>query len=383
MSAVVNQKAVKIMAYRNGDGYRNGQLIIASTIPMLLSLCTKRLELNKTACRLYNSKGTLILTMQDLVLCAVSDFYRKQKSEERDEKAHSVLGPDENTPVLSMKDNQAEEMNINPKSLMMTPDLNLVDDNLLTIILKIPVEVWVSSGEPFLPLDTLENAERQDKQNWLEKDKILADLDAMKHKMRQLQGRRMTKYKAASLVPTKSPLQPVVVEGGWTEETQEEMKLMEDIQHLEMHLSELQALQLKRSSPFSPKLLVKSNRDLYNQPATKRVWVYLNGNRPEQGAHAWGKTIAELLDSCTTQLKMPQPAKALYTPDSEPLQSWDEIERDMVVCVSTGPPFMSRKAIKHEMEVRALYARIRKQQGPEATNIIVVPTEKATEQVVL
>lgn len=77
----------------------------------LLSLCTKRLELNKTACRLYTSKGTLILTVQDLVLCAVSDFYRKQKSEERDEKAHSVPGPDENTPVLSMKGNLASSAN--------------------------------------------------------------------------------------------------------------------------------------------------------------------------------------------------------------------------------------------------------------------------------
>ncbi|XP_066492130.1 doublecortin domain-containing protein 1 [Tiliqua scincoides] len=382
MSAVVNQKAVKIMAYRNGAGYRNGQLIIASTFPMLLSLCTRRLELNRTTCRLYNREGTLILTLQDLVLCAINDFYRKQKSEEKDKKAHFVPGPDENIPVLSTKEKtQAEEMNINPKSTVMTSDMNLIDDSLLTIILKTPIEVWVSSGEPFLPLDALENSERQDKQNWLEKDKILADLDAMKHKMRQLQGRRMAKHKAASLVPTKSPLQPVVVEGGWTEETPEEMKLMEDIQHLEMHLSELQALQLKRSSPFSPKLLVKSHRDLYNQPTTKRVWVYLNGYRPEQGAHAWGKTIAELLDSCTTQLKMPQPAKALYTPDGEQLQSWDEIERDMIVCVSTGPPFMSRKAIKHEMEVKALYARIRKQQGPEATNIIVVPSEKATGQV--
>lgn len=45
-------------------------------------------------------------------------------------------------------------MNINPKSVMMTPDLNLMDDSLLTVILKIPVEVWVSSGEPFLPLDS-------------------------------------------------------------------------------------------------------------------------------------------------------------------------------------------------------------------------------------
>lgn len=40
-------------------------------------------------------------------------------------------------------------------------------------------------------------------------------------------------------------------------------------------------------------------------------------------------------------------------------------------------------AVKHEMEVRALYARIRKQEGPEATDIIVTPTERVMGQVVL
>lgn len=37
-------------------------------------------------------------------------------------------------------------------------------------------------------ITALQNTERQTKQKWLEKDKILADLNAMKHKMRQLQG---------------------------------------------------------------------------------------------------------------------------------------------------------------------------------------------------
>uniref|UniRef100_A0A8D0L4D4 Uncharacterized protein n=1 Tax=Sphenodon punctatus TaxID=8508 RepID=A0A8D0L4D4_SPHPU len=146
------------------------------------------------------------------------------------------------------------------------------------------------------------------------------------------------------MIPTKNPIQPVVVEGGWTEETQEEMKLMENIQHTETHLSEVQALQFKRSSPFSPKLLANSHRGLYSQPTTKRVWAYLIGYRPEQGAHAWGKTI--LMDSCTAQLKIHQPAKALYTPDGEQLQSWDKIERDMVLCVSTGHPFMIKEKKK-------------------------------------
>ncbi|XP_042315501.1 doublecortin domain-containing protein 1 [Sceloporus undulatus] len=383
MSAAVNQKAVKIIAYKNGTGYENGQLIVASTFPMLLSLCTRQLEFKRTASKLYTSKGTLILTLQDLVLCAVKDYFRKQEPDERNEGATVIPAPNENVSVFSTKDKMAKEgMNAkSPPSVMTLNDLKLIDDILLTIILRNPIEVWVSSGEPFLPLDTLQKTRKQERQKWLEKDKILADLDAMKHKMRQLQGRRIAKSEAANLVPTKSPFQPVVVEGGWTEETQEEKKLMEMIQHRETHLSELQALQFKRSSPVSPKLLTKDHRGLYKQPATKRVWAYANGSTAEQGAHAWGKTITELLDSCTMQLKMPQPAKILYAPAGERLQTWDEIERDMIVCVSTGQAFMNRKAMKHEVEIRALYARIQKQQGPESTNIIVSPSEKITEKV--
>lgn len=33
--AATHQKAVKIIAYRNGDGYRNGKLIVAGTFPMV------------------------------------------------------------------------------------------------------------------------------------------------------------------------------------------------------------------------------------------------------------------------------------------------------------------------------------------------------------
>ncbi|KAL7992218.1 hypothetical protein Chor_016474, partial [Crotalus horridus] len=376
ISAALDQKTVKIIAYKNGDGYRNGQLIVAHTFPRLLSLCTRRLELSRTACKLYNSEGTLILTVQDLVLCAANDYLKKQETEERNEEAISDTGLKQIASVFSRKD---KNKNINFTSSEITSD---IDHLVLSSILRNPVEVWVSSGEPFLPLDTLQNTERQIKQKWLEKDKILADLNAMKHKMRQLQGRRITKYKAADLVPTKSPFQPVVVEGGWTEETQEEMKLMETIQHTEMHLSELEALQFQRSSPFSPKLLAKNGKCLYKQPTTKRVWAYLNGNIPNKGAHVWGKSMIELLDSCTTHLKMSQPAKILYTPDGHQLQSWEEIERDMIVCVSAGHAFMSQKAVKHEIEIRAHYARIRKQQGPESTNIVVSPSTRVIDKVV-
>ena len=44
----------------------------------------------------------------------------------------------------------------------------------------------------------------------------------------------MAARQPATMVPTQSPLQPVVMEGGWTEQTQEEMKLMERIRETEV-----------------------------------------------------------------------------------------------------------------------------------------------------
>ncbi|XP_067388214.1 doublecortin domain-containing protein 1 [Emydura macquarii macquarii] len=382
ISAAMNQKTVKIIAYRNGAGYQNGQLIIASTFLMLLTMCTRQFELTRKACRLYTNDGTLILTLPDLVTWAVNDCFRQSDSAGDYKEIIAITDSAEGMAPLHVEDKHKEEEKVKSALSLMTPDsLHMIDDSLLTIILRNPIEVWVSCGEPFLPLDALQKAARQGKQNWLEKDKILADLDAMKHKMRQLQGRRITAFKPAALVPTKSPVQPVVVEGGWTEETQEEMKLMENIQHTETHFSEVQASQFKRSSPFSPKLLLSNHRCLYDQPSAKRVWAYRNGYKSEQGVYVWGKTVSELLDNCTTRLNMQQPATALYTPDGDLLQSWDEIERDMVLCVSAGKTFLSRKAIKQQVEVRAIYARIRKQQGPDATDIVVSPSEKLKGQV--
>lgn len=47
-------------------------------------------------------------------------------------------------------------------------------------------------------------------------------------------GRRVAACQPATMVPNQSPVQPVVVEGGWTEQTQEEIKLMEHIRHTEV-----------------------------------------------------------------------------------------------------------------------------------------------------
>lgn len=203
----------------------------------------------------------------------------------------------------------------------------------------------------------------------------MADLDTMRHKMRQLKGRRVAACQPATMVPTQSPLQPVVMEGGWTEQTQEERKLMERIRETEAQLSEGQELQ-PRCSLITSQRQGTQQHSLHRVPCVKRVWAYQNGGRPDNGAYAWASTISELLDECTARLKMSHPARILYTSNGELIHSWDSIEKDMIVCVSAGRGFMTSKEKKQLVEIKANYARIQRQQGREATDIVVSPSMK-------
>ncbi|KAM7327628.1 hypothetical protein ACRRTK_013995 [Alexandromys fortis] len=317
------KKAVKIIAYKNGDGYRNGKLIMAGTFHELLAECTERLGLTRAATKIYTRDGTNILTLSGLVLWAIGETLT-QRYPETQERSMESLGT-EQTAVQNTKAPQ--------------------------------------------------NSEKLKKQNWLKKDQILADLDTMRHKMRQLKGRRVAARQPATMVPTQSPLQPVVMEGGWTEQTQEEMELMERIRETEAQLSKGQELQPRCSLTVSQRK-VSQEHSLHRVPRVKRVWAYQSGGRPDDGAYAWASTISELLDECTARLKMSHPAKTLYTSNGELIQSWDSIEKDMIVCVSAGRGFMTSKEMQQLVEIKANYARIRRQQGREATDIVVSPSMK-------
>ncbi|XP_051885334.1 doublecortin domain-containing protein 1-like isoform X2 [Pristis pectinata] len=347
ISAAKTQPAVRILAYRNGAGYKDGELIIGTTFSSLLAMCTQRLELTRPARRLYTADGSLILTVSELIAASANDTSQEQELEIRQAEGDKdwTLTPGDNYLVTR------EELKINPS-------------------FRNPIEVWVSSGEPFVPLSESNKRLRLQQKHWLQKEKVLSDLDKMKHKMRHLQGRRMGSMDPANMVPTKCPVQPVVVEGGWTEPSPEEVKLMEDVQNMEMHLSEVQNVLMKERPSVLSKL-VSSQRLLYSQPNVKRVLAYLNGDCPDQGVYAWGKTIPELLENCTTQLKLRSAAKLLFSPDGEQITSWERLERDMLVCVSLGEPFMTSTASRQRVEIRANYARVQKQYGQDATNIVV------------
>ncbi|XP_057637206.1 doublecortin domain-containing protein 1 [Chionomys nivalis] len=355
------QKAVKIIAYKNGDAYRNGKLIMAGTFHELLAECTERLGLTRAATKIYTRDGTNILTLRGLVLFAIGDTLTQRY-------------PDAQERIMETAVKNTEE-NSKMKMGNRLDCLEGIDKSLLAQILKSPIAIWVSCGEPFLSLNAPQNSEKLKKQNWLKKDQILADLDTMRHKMRQLKGRRVAARQPATMVPTQSPLQPVVMEGGWTKQTQEEMKLMERIRETEAQLSEGQELQ-PRCSLTASQRKVTQQHSLYQVPRVKRVWAYQNGGRPDDGAYAWANTISELLDECTARLKMSHPAKTLYTSNGELIQSWDSIEKDMTVCASAGRGFMTSKEKQQLVEIKANYARIRRQQGREATDIVVSPSMK-------
>uniref|UniRef100_A0A8B9EAW6 Uncharacterized protein n=1 Tax=Anser cygnoides TaxID=8845 RepID=A0A8B9EAW6_ANSCY len=130
------------------------------------------------------------------------------------------------------------------------------------------------------------------------------------------------------LVHARSPIQPVIVKpcGGWTKRTQEQMKLIPNALYTETYYSELQS---KGNFSLLLKLPPPKQRCLYDQPAAKRIVLIFAAP-----AHIiiYLYFLFHLLDNHTFQLNAQQPAKALY-----------EIERDVVLFVSSGEPFMSRE----------------------------------------
>ncbi|CAH6788148.1 Dcdc5 [Phodopus roborovskii] len=174
------QKAVKIIAYKNGDGYRNGKLIVAETFHGLLAECTERLGLARAASKVYTRDGSSILTLHGLVLWAIGEALSQRGPKEQESSTESV--GTEKTAVRNTEENSRMKMENRLDCL------EGIDKSLLVQILKSPIAIWVSCGEAFLPLNAPQKSEKLKKQKRLKRDQILADLDTMRHKMRQLKA---------------------------------------------------------------------------------------------------------------------------------------------------------------------------------------------------
>ncbi|KAJ8344325.1 hypothetical protein SKAU_G00316540 [Synaphobranchus kaupii] len=370
------QPAARTLAHRNGWGLRGGQLITAATVPLMLSQCTLKLELPRAASRLYTADGTQILSVPQLKAwiindclqehCAAADPTAQPADPPDADPTAQPADPPDADPTAQPADTGGHP-GYEPLPQVTAEDLDAVDEDLQALILRTPIDVWVSCGEPFIPVEVVQRRQRQRCRFWLQKEKLLVELLIKKHKMRHLQGRRISGQSPAKMVPTLSPAQPVVVEGGWTEASQEELELKQDLQSMETHLAEVEAVQAKNCAAV-PNRQSKGLQDLYNQPDVKRVLAYRNED-PKQAAYVWGRSIEELLSNCVSRLGLPQPAVCLYRADGGPLHAWADVQRDMLVCVSAGGPFLTAKDCREKIEMRARYARAKKNRGPDGVRL--------------
>jgi hypothetical protein len=85
------------------------------------------------------------------------------------------------------------------------------------MVLKYPIEAWISCGEGFVKPESVErNYERAQEQRE-ERAAVSYELEKEKHVLRQMQGRRFEGQNPGQYRSTRNPHHPVLVQGHWQE----------------------------------------------------------------------------------------------------------------------------------------------------------------------
>ncbi|XP_064601230.1 doublecortin domain-containing protein 1-like [Liolophura sinensis] len=403
ISAAKTVRPVRILAYKNGEGRLNsGEVIIGSSIDGMLNQCTQRLGMCNAATRLYTEDGTLILDMEDLVGWAVENYksamltqvdrlLHKQEgsasqgqADVKEEKAIRAWGDGHANSTLegeTEKDNLMTDAGDGDKTdtdgqtqeKQTKSELNVDTDALLSqvplpsldVILRYPIEVWASSGKPFVSPDVLESqAETRKKQRQF-RSAVSLELDIEKHILRQMKGRRFGEQKPGQYKGTRDSQKPVVLEGHWQEADVEEQVKHDTVNKLESHLAEVRANQKGGNTRV---VNVNTSRRLYKQPNMKRVLVFPNGETVDKGVFVRGEDLEQLLEQAKLKLSPWKKFRCFFTVEGKLVKSFEEVEKDQVLCVSTGRTFKQPPVTRQDVEVKANWSRARKQYGPSATD---------------
>ncbi|KAF6020845.1 hypothetical protein EB796_020833 [Bugula neritina] len=234
----------------------------------------------------------------------------------------------------------------------------------LDVILKFPVEVWASSGEQFVRPEKVAADQKEMRHYRKLVSEINFSLQKEKHKLRQLQGRRLTGQHPGYYEATSSSVNPVVKRNHW-----QEMTYGESLAHNEVHQLQTQQSAMQAKQRFNKAQPRPSSR-LYTQPTMKRVLAYVNGEQVSRAQYIWGDNLNQILQNATTRLNMRRAAKCIFSLLGQQLK-FEDLEKDQIVCVSTGAAFQRPRDMQQQVEIRANWTRARKQLGPEATEITV------------
>lgn len=412
INAAKTVKTIKILAYKNGEGrMHQGELVCGSSIEGILSQCTHKLGLASAARKIFTEDGTMVMEIDDLIDWAVENYKSlmvdqlekilngKENTTEKDEELEDKEENQESLQLNNVEQNeadpQAEGDNSDPAergegegqdSNVEGGDnaevdqqeqskverereqlLNQVQIPPIDIILRYPIEVWVSSGPEFFPPEKVETKIENRKKRRAFRSAVSLELDMEKHILRQMKGRRLEAQNPGEYRPTRSSIQPVVVENNWQEPTVAEQLKHDTVHKLETHLAEVKAVQKEKVCTVS----VNTNRRLYQQPDMKRVMLYPNGESVERAVYVWGETLEEIMDNATIKLGLWAQAKIIYNMEGKRINKFDEINKDELLCVSMGKPFSKPKNAIDGIEIKANWGRARKQYGPSATDLVV------------
>ncbi|KAG5273277.1 hypothetical protein AALO_G00149600 [Alosa alosa] len=335
------QLPVRILAHRNGQTQKEAQLVTAATMPLLLTEGTRRLGLPRAALHFYTADGTRILTIQQLKAWALNQSLQEhQPLTDTDTRPHTHMTAATLSGEAALEGG-ADHTEAQALPLVTEAEVDTVDQALLALVLREPIPVWMSCGEPFQPPDVMKQKEMQRVACWMEKEKLFLDLEIRRHKMRQQKARPPQLQSPSRQIPQ-------TVERA--SETTADLNASETCIRVEESMQD-QGSKPVQEGPSS------STHDHYYQPKVKRVLVHCNGGDITKSIYVWGRTIDELLSCSSERLGLPRPASLLYTMLGEPVTSWAHIQRDALLCVAAGEPFLTPKDCRDRIEMKANFAR--------------------------
>ncbi|CAF1130188.1 unnamed protein product, partial [Didymodactylos carnosus] len=369
LAAAKSIQTVHLLAYRNGDGHTKiGQLLVGSSILGLLDQATQRLKLTNAARRFYTIDGNVILTIEDLIQWT-SDYYkRKYAKSSKPEKHNEVLSSTLETSGANAKQHY---QNL-PKPLdiqrAMKKNANGTTEIDMKQLLKFPIEIWVSSGEPFANPKDIDQRQNQRIVQREQRTITEHELEKEKHSLRLIQGRRISGQQPGELVPQQNPQEPVVKQGHWTEQSDIELDKIDDVEQLRTSLDEIRmSQQPENTRPSSTGI---TNR-LIQHPKLTHILVYANGDLPTNAVSCSGSSLEEIMENSKLKLNLMQPIQALFDETGQLIERFDQIYRNQKICVSTTKTFTTASERQKDVEIKASWARTRKNYGDSATDIRV------------
>ena len=70
--------------------------------------------------------------------------------------------------------------------------------------------------------------------------------------------------------------------------------------------------------------------------------VYMNGESSRRWVHIWAESLDEILGQATERLGLSRHAKLIYDDKGQRVSSFDDLERDCLLCITTGDTLKGR-----------------------------------------